>query len=150
MSASSPAPTTASCTHAIPCLTYRDANAAIAWLVRVLGADARHVYPAPDGTVAHAELWFGGGCVMLGSAKSEGFARSAGEGSVYVVVGDAQQVDALHDSAVAAGATIAISLRDTDYGSHDFACLDPEGNFWGFGTYAPAPVVPDDAAAPAR
>ena len=30
-----------------------------------------------------------------------------------------------------------IPLRDTDYGSHDFGALDPEGNFWEFGTYAP-------------
>jgi uncharacterized glyoxalase superfamily protein PhnB len=37
-----------------------------------------------------------------------------------------------------AGARIPIPLRDTDYGSHEFGCLDPEGNYWGFGTYAPA------------
>ncbi len=47
-------------------------------------------------------------------------------------------VDALHARAVAAGARIVVSLRDTDYGSHDFGCADPEGNFWGFGTYAPS------------
>lgn len=126
-------------THAVPCLRYADAPAAVDWLVRVLGAEARHVYPGPDGTVAHAELWFGAACVMLGSLKPDGRPPTApGQGAVYVVAPDAAAVDALHARAVAAGAPIAITLRDTEYGSHDFGCLDPEGNFWGFGTYAPA------------
>ena len=30
-------------------------------------------------------------------------------------------------------------LHDTDYGSRDFAVLDPEGNRWSFGTYRGAP-----------
>ncbi|MBR1205399.1 MULTISPECIES: hypothetical protein [unclassified Bradyrhizobium] len=30
-----------------------------------------------------------------------------------------------------------MELRDTDYGSRDFACRDPEGNLWSFGTYWP-------------
>src|SRR4051812_17574036 len=123
-------------TQAIPCLTYLDARAGIAWLVDVLGADARHVYDGPNGTVAHAELWFGGGCVMLGSAKEGVHTR---ETSVYIVADSPETVDGLHARAVAAGAEISISLRDTDYGSHDFQCRDPEGNSWGFGTYAPQP-----------
>ena len=43
--------------------------------------------------------------------------------------------DALHDRAVAAGATVTMALYDTDYGSRDFAVVDPEGNRWSFGTY---------------
>lgn len=126
-------------THAIPCLRYANAPAAIDWLVRVLGAEARHVYPGPNDTVAHAELWFGAGCVMLGSFKDDGMPPSIpGQSTVYIVAEDADAVDALHARAVAAGARISMSLHDTDYGSHDFGCLDPEGNSWGFGTYAPA------------
>ena len=30
-----------------------------------------------------------------------------------------------------------MALHDTDYGSRDFACRDPEGNLWSFGTYRP-------------
>jgi uncharacterized glyoxalase superfamily protein PhnB len=126
-------------THAIPCLRYADATAAIAWLVDVLGAEARQVHRGADGTVAHAELWFGDGCVMLGSMRDDALPPTRpGQAAVYVVAGSAAAVDALHARAVAAGASIVISLRDTDFGSHDFGCLDPEGNFWGFGTYAPA------------
>ena len=130
---------TARCTRATPCFNYRDANAAIAWLVRVLGAEARQVHPGPDDTVAHAELWFGQACVMLGSMKTNGMPpQTPGQGTVYIVVDGADAVDAIHARAAEHGATTAISLRDTDYGSHEFGVLDPEGNYWGFGTYAPA------------
>jgi uncharacterized glyoxalase superfamily protein PhnB len=30
-----------------------------------------------------------------------------------------------------------MELHNTDYGSRDFACRDPEGNLWSFGTYWP-------------
>ena len=103
-----------------------------------LGADARAVYEAPDGSIAHAELWFGKGCVMLGALKTDGTPPTMpGQGCVYIVADSAASVDTLHACAVAAGARIVVSLRDTDYGSHDFGCADPEGNYWGFGTYAP-------------
>ena len=46
------------------------------------------------------------------------------------------QPDALHDRAVAAGATIVRGLRDEEYGSRGFSATDPEGNLWSFGTYA--------------
>ena len=125
-------------THAIPCFHYTDARAAIDWVVRAFGAEARGVFDGPDGKVMHAEVWFGPACVMMGTVKNNGWGPSApGQCLAYIVVSDAAGVDALHDRAVAAGAKIVISLRDTDYGSHDFACHDPEGNFWSFGTYAP-------------
>ena len=56
------------------------------------------------------------------------------EHQLYVVVEDA---DAHHDRAKAAGAEIVMALRDTDYGSRDYAAKDPEGNTWYFGTYRP-------------
>ena len=40
----------------IPGLRYRDAHAAIEWLVRVLGFSAHAVFEGPDNTVAHAQL----------------------------------------------------------------------------------------------
>lgn len=130
--------TTTAFTHAVPCLRYTEARTNIDWLVRAFGIEARQVYDGPDGKVQHAELWFGDSCVMVSTLKDDGMRPSIqGQGAAYIVVRDAASVDALHDRAVSAGAKIVITLRDTDYGSHDFACLDPEGNFWSFGTYAP-------------
>lgn len=129
---------TVTMTHAIPCLSYKDARGAIQWLVETFGADARHVYDGPDNTVSHAEVWFGSSCVMMGSLKENNMPpHKSGESAVYIVVSTAAEVDRLHARAVEHDARIVISLRDTDYGSHDFGALDPEGNFWGFGTYAP-------------
>ena len=54
----------------------------------------------------------------------------------HIVVDDADAADALHERAVAAGATITQGLRDEDYGSRGFTCRDPEGVYWSFGTYA--------------
>ena len=125
-------------THAIPCLGYTDARAAIQWLVDAFGAEARHVYDGPDNTVAHAEVWFGTSCVMMGSKKDNNLPPHTGQGAIYVVVSSAAEVDRMHERAVAHGARIVMSVRDTDYGSHDFGALDTEGNFWGFGTYAPS------------
>ena len=56
----------------IPCLGYHDARAAIEWLGRAFRFRPRAVYDGPDGTVAHAELAFGSGMIMLGSMSAEG------------------------------------------------------------------------------
>jgi len=125
-------------THTIPCLSYTNAHAAIQWLVDAFGAEARHIYDGPDNTVSHAEVWFGDMCVMMGTLKDNNMPpHRQGESAVYIVVASAAEVDQLYERAVQNGASIVIALRDTDYGSHDFGALDPEGNFWGFGTYAP-------------
>ena len=149
MSAESTAAAPLPATHAIPCLTYDDAPGAIRWLVEVLGAEARHVYPGSGDTVAHAELWFGAACVMLGSRKDSGLPDGTGRGTVYLVVATPEAVDALHARAAASGTRIVNALRDTDYGSREFACRDPEGNAWSIGTYAPAAPAAG-AAAPAH
>jgi len=40
----------------IPCLRYRDAGAAIDWLVRAFGLTEAMVAAGPDGEIQHAEL----------------------------------------------------------------------------------------------
>jgi uncharacterized glyoxalase superfamily protein PhnB len=118
-----------------PSLRYRDAPAAIDWLERAFGFERRQVIENPDGTIAHAELSWGDGVVMLGSERDDPvFGSHAGQGWNYVVVDDP---DAHHDRAQAAGAEIVMELSDMDYGSRDYAARDPEGNLWNFGTYAP-------------
>ena len=131
---------TAATPNIIPGLRYRDAPAAIDWLQRVLGFEATFVVPGDDGTIAHAQLKLGAGMIMLGSARDDRWpvhppqeAGTATQG-VYIVVAD---LDTAHRRAVAAGATIIQELGDTDYGSREFALLDPEGHPWSLGTYDP-------------
>lgn len=126
----------------IPTLRYHDAPAAIDWLVAAFGFEVRTRYDDGDGGVAHAELTFGDGMVMLGTARDDAHGqlvttvREVGRPtcSPYLVVADAR---AHHDRAVAAGARVVSPLRETDYGSTDYACLDPEDNLWNVGTYDP-------------
>jgi uncharacterized glyoxalase superfamily protein PhnB len=120
-----------------PTLRYRDARAAIDWLVEAFGFEEKAVHADAQGVIRHAELAGFGGIVMLGTEPDGGdplTGETAGHGSTYLSHDD---VDGLHDRAVSAGAEIVRPLQDTDYGSRDFTARDPEGSIWSFGTYSP-------------
>ena len=55
----------------ISCLRYRDAPAAIEWLCNTFGFEKHLVVPKTDGTIAHAQLSFGNGLIMLGSVQKD-------------------------------------------------------------------------------
>lgn len=123
-----------------PTLRAADARALIKFLVEVFGFEETVVYGEGD-RVDHAQLsWPAGGGIMLGSAADRGpddkWTLRPGSFGAYAVTDD---VDAIHDRAVRAGAEIIRPLQDTDYGSHEFAARDPEGNLWSFGTYRGEP-----------
>jgi uncharacterized glyoxalase superfamily protein PhnB len=123
-----------------PTLRARDARALITFLVDAFGFEETVVYGDGD-RVHHAQLsWPAGGGIMLGSAPDEGTEDSwplrPGTFGAYVVTDDP---DGLFVRATAAGAKVLRELHDTDYGSRDFAVLDPEGNHWSFGTYRGEP-----------
>jgi uncharacterized glyoxalase superfamily protein PhnB len=120
-----------------PTLSYDDAQAAIDFLVDAFGAERHAVYAGDEGTIRHAEISFGNGIVMLGSARPGGSATRGKAGGIYVVVDDP---DARCERARTAGAEIVRGLEDTDYGSREFGARDPEGNDWYFGTYQPFAV----------
>ena len=119
-----------------PTLRCRDAEAMMRWLKDVVGFTEYVVYRSDDGVVQHAELAYGSSILMLGQSRDDEYGRLVGDiggrrtDSLYVAVTDP---DALHARANAAGAKIEMELHDTDYGSRDFACRDPEGNLWSFG-----------------
>lgn len=127
----------------IPTLVYRDAHVAIDWLCNAFGFERQAVYADAD-VVHHAQLTFGSGMVMLGSANKDGdWARwmihpdeTGGRATqgVCVVVPD---VDAHYARAKAGGAEIVIDIADQDYGGRGYACRDLEGHLWWFGSYDP-------------
>jgi uncharacterized glyoxalase superfamily protein PhnB len=126
--------------NCIAFLTYDDARGAIDWLEEAFGFERASVHEGPNGEVAHAELRFGDGMVMLGPSGPNDFGlrtpRELGAVSqgVYVIV---DEIAAQYERARAAGAEILRELKDTDYGSEEFMARDPEGNIWSFGTYKP-------------
>ncbi|MPY95671.1 MAG: glyoxalase [Acidimicrobiia bacterium] len=121
-----------------PCLSYKDAPAAIEFLTTAFGFESRATYTAQgDPTVVeHAELrWPLGGGVMLGTTSKDDSPfgrRLPGNDAVYVVCDDP---DGLLARAAGAGAEVVREMRDEDYGSRGFTVRDPEGNLWSFGTY---------------
>jgi uncharacterized glyoxalase superfamily protein PhnB len=111
-----------------PTLRCRDAEAMMRWLKDVVGFTERVVY-RNDGVVHHAELAYGSSILMLGQSRDDEYGKLVGDTG-------GRRTDSL-SVAKTAGARIEMELHDTDYGSRDFACRDPEGNLWSFGTYWP-------------
>ncbi|CAM5487498.1 VOC family protein [Streptomyces narbonensis] len=124
--------------HICPTLTYEDAQGAIKLLTEGFGFTASAVYEAEDGLIAHAELAYGNGMVMLGSkgtgSEFDKLMDRAGPVGVFVHVDD---VDEHHARAVAHGAEIVMPPTDQEYGARDYMARDAEGNIWSFGTYTP-------------
>lgn len=132
-------------TTIIPCLRYRDAPAAIEWLCRTFGFERHLLVENEDGSIAHAQLTFGKGMVMLGTVAHSG--TEYGDlivppdeiggrqtQSTYIVVGDP---DALYAQVQQAGVRIVMEIRDEDDGGRGFSCFDLEGHLWSFGSYDP-------------
>jgi uncharacterized glyoxalase superfamily protein PhnB len=90
-----------------PVLRYQDAPAAIRWLVTAFGFETRLEVPAPEGTIAHAELRLGPGAIGISSKSSHDANNpwSSVDQNVYVCVKDP---DALHDRAKAEHAELRL------------------------------------------
>ena len=130
-----------------PCLFYRDANAAINWLVDVFGFEKVMVVPGDDGTVAHSELKLGDGMIMVGTA-GRGITASASPqdtgrvtASTYVYVAD-DALERHYQRAQAGGAEIVREYERHDYGGAGYSARDLEGQEWSFGSYMPAYPAP--------
>jgi uncharacterized glyoxalase superfamily protein PhnB len=122
-----------------PSLSYDDASAAIEWLCRAFGFEARLVVKAPDGGILHSELSYGPGVVMVSSTKADAGRVSprrvaVANQALSVRVDDP---DAHFARATAAGAVVIRELRDEEYGARGYMVADPEGHQWYFGNYDP-------------
>lgn len=127
----------------VPCLRYRDAHAAIKWLCDTFGFTPQVVVPNDNATVAHAQLTFGNGMIMLSSVFDTEFGRLMKQPievgqfvtqSTYLVVNDADHV---YSRVLESGAEVLLEIKDEDYGGRGFTCRDPEGHIWSIGTYDP-------------
>src|ERR687890_1111061 len=108
-----------------PYLSYRDA-AALDFLEEAFGFTTSVRWDDPDGTVQHAEVTFGEGAVMMGTAEHstaplEG--ASVGQG-IYVYVED---VDAHFERARSGGARVAYRRRTPSGGRAAIGCSTRKG-----------------------
>ena len=126
-------------------VSYEDVGSAIEWLGEAFGfAESGERFSDDEGRVTHAELELDGAMVMLGwpgpdyrspahhAQDCEQAARWLSTpwviDGVHVEVSD---VDAHHDRARAAGATILRELEDQPFGRL-YAAADLEGHRWMF------------------
>jgi uncharacterized glyoxalase superfamily protein PhnB len=128
----------------IPGLRYSDALKMIDWLERAFGFKKHAVYMAGETTVAHAQMTFGNGMIMLGSVDNgsilgpmlaqPGDIGNRETQTAYLVVSDCEPIYA---TAKAANAEMIEDLKAKDYGGKGFTCRDPEGHIWSIGEYDP-------------
>jgi len=115
-----------------PYLCVDDGGAALDFYAKVLGAKERMRMAEPDGRIGHAELQLGDSVIMLADEHPDiGFCSPKAIGgspvtlSVYV-----EDVDAVFDRAIAAGAKSLRPLKNEFYGDRSGQFEDPFGHHW--------------------
>ena len=130
-----------------PYLCVDGAEAAIEFYGNVFGAKERMRMGAPDGKVGHAELELGNGLIMLADEFPEMGVlspRTVGGSPVTISV-YLEDVDAVVERALAAGATSLRPVEDQFYGDRSGSFEDPFGHRWSVATHV-EDVAPDEMA----
>jgi PhnB protein len=124
--------------HSItPYLYIRDAARAIEFYQQVFGAKELFRMDAPGGKIGHAEIIIGNSHIMLADECTEADAQSPQTigGSPVGLLLYIEDVDAVAESAVAAGAKLLEPLEDKFYGDRMGKFEDPFGHIWAIATH---------------
>lgn len=125
--------------HSItPHIVVSDANKAIEFYKKAFGAEEICRMPGPDGnSVMHAELKIGNSHLMMCSeAKDWGcFSPQSLKGSPVTIHLYVENVDAVYDRAVKAGATPTMPVSDQFWGDRYGKLQDPFGHHWSVATH---------------
>jgi len=128
-----------------PYLGVDGADAAIEFYVSVLGAKERMRMPAPEGRVGHAELELGESVIMLADEHPEmGMRGPKTVGGTPVTIHlYVEDVDAVFEAAIAAGATALGEVKDQFYGDRSGQFEDPFGHRWNVASHV-EDVAPEE------
>jgi PhnB protein len=98
-----------------------------------LGAEERSRIPVPGGKLMSVELWFGDSAVMVADEFPEmGVLSPQSVGGTSTVLNlYVEDVDALWERAMGAGAEVLQPLGDTFWGDRHGQITDPFGHRWG-------------------
>ncbi len=118
--------------HLDPHIVVRGAARAVAWYTRALGAREVSRVPLPDGRLMSAQLRFGDSALMVADEFPEaGILSPASLGGTAVVLTlTTDDVDALWQRALAAGAEVHHPLEDAFRGDRHGQLTDPFGVTW--------------------
>jgi PhnB protein len=131
-----------------PYLIVDGASDAIDFYTKVLGATERMRMPAPDDKVGHAELELGDSLIMLADPAPEVGAQAPGDvgGSPVLLHVYVEDVDAVFDLAVQAGAQVLRGVETKFYGDRSGEFEDPFGHRWSVASHV-EDVSPDEMEA---
>ena len=122
---------------ATPYLIITNAARAIEFYQDVFGATELTRLATPDGKVGHAEIRIGDSRIMLADEFPEWDARSPqtiGGSAVHIML-YVEDVDAVVNRAVAAGAKLFKPVADQFYGDRSGSLTDPFGHKWTIATH---------------
>lgn len=130
-----------------PHIVVRDAQRAAEWYAEAFGAEERSRVPLPGGKVMTIEMRFGDSTVMMADEFPEqGIVSPLTLGGTYGALQiDTDDVDALWERALAAGARVFHPLADTFWGDRHGQVIDPFGHRWGLAQHV-RDVPPDEVA----
>jgi len=130
-----------------PYLCVDGAAAAIDFYSTVFGTTERMRMPAPEGKIGHAELQLGDSVIMLADEAPEIGVRSPRSigGTPVTLSVYVDDVDAVFDRAVSAGATPLRPVETQFYGDRSGQFEDPFGHRWSVASHV-EDVSPDEMA----
>jgi PhnB protein len=135
-----------------PHIVVRDAARAADWYVQALGAEERGRIPVPNGRYMQIELRWGDSAVMIADEFPEmGVLSPLSIGGQYGALAiHTDDVEALWQRAVEAGAEIFLPLQDVFWGDRHGEIIDPFGHKWALAQHVrdvPADEIRSAAAA---
>jgi PhnB protein len=122
---------------AIPYLIVKDAAGAIDFYKQAFGAAEVMRFTDPQGKIGHAEIRIGQALVMLADEFPELDVRSPQSygGSPVTIHLYVEDVDAVAERALEAGAKLLRPVEDQFYGDRGGKFGDPFGHVWWFATH---------------
>jgi len=122
---------------ATPYLIIKGAAAALEFYKNAFGAIELCRMPNPDGRVGHAEIKVGDSIIMLADEHPEIGARSPETygGTPVSLMLYVEDVDAVFNRAVAAGAKVERPVTNQFYGDRTGGIIDPFGHKWYLATH---------------
>jgi PhnB protein len=130
-----------------PYLCVDGADAAIQFYSEVFGAKERGRLPAPEDKIGHAELQLGESVIMLADEFPEMGQRSPKSvgGSPVTISIYVEDVDAVFDRGIRAGARALRPVENQFYGDRAGQFEDPFGHRWSVASHV-EDVPPDEMA----
>jgi PhnB protein len=120
----------------MPMLVCRDVSAEIDFCKATFGAVELVRRPGPDGTVAHALVTIGPAMVLIEGEwpTLESRAPQPDGSSPVVIYVYVEDVDAVVERAVAAGARVLLPVKNQFWGDRTGRIVDPAGHVWTIST----------------